>query len=37
MDGRGKVTVHAVEDAIFDPSHGDFAEVKVPSFFLLFG
>ena len=35
--GRGECTVHAVEDAIFYPSHGDFAEVEVPSFFFLSG
>jgi hypothetical protein len=33
---RGESTVHAVEDAVFDPAHSDFAEIEVPPFRLLF-
>jgi hypothetical protein len=29
-------TVHAVKNAIFNPSHRDFTQVKVPSFLFLF-
>ena len=34
--GKKVYTVHAVENPVFDPSHGNLSEIEIPSFLLLF-